>query len=68
MSKDSVVEEVRAIRDAYARQFDYDIEAICRDLRAHEATCGHEVVSLPPKRIPPTETQPEAKDKGEKAA
>jgi hypothetical protein len=51
MWQDPVVEEVRAIRDAYARQFDYDIDAICRDLRAQEASCGHEVVSLPPRRV-----------------
>jgi hypothetical protein len=52
MWKDPVVEEVRAARDEYARRFDYDIEAICRDLRAQEAESGREVVSLPPKRIP----------------
>jgi hypothetical protein len=51
MVKDPVVEEIRRIRDEYARRFDYDIEAICRDLREQEATSGHEVVSLPPKRV-----------------
>lgn len=54
MWKDPVVEEVRTIRDEYARQFNYDIEAICRDLRAQEAQSGREVVSLPPKHIVPT--------------
>lgn len=63
MSKDSVVEEVRAIRDEYARRFGYDIEAICRDLKAQEASCGHEVVSLPPKRIPATEAGLKSKGK-----
>ena len=65
MWKDPVVEEIRAIRDDYARQFDYDIEAICRDLRAREAHCGHEVVSLPPK---PVSVAPKQPDPGEKAA
>jgi hypothetical protein len=51
MWQDPVVEEVRAIRDAYAKQFNYDIEAIYRDLKAQEAQSGREVVSLPPKRI-----------------
>lgn len=64
MWKDPVVEEVRAIRDEYARRFDYDIEAICRDLRAQEAHCGHEVVQLPPKRV---HTAPDLPDP-EKAA
>jgi hypothetical protein len=28
---DSVVQEVREIREAYAKQFGYDLDAICRD-------------------------------------
>ena len=63
MSKDPVVEEVRTIRDEYARQFDYDIEAICRVLKAQEPNCGHDVVSLPPKRITPTEARLSTKGK-----
>jgi hypothetical protein len=51
MWKDPVVEEVRAIRDAYAKQFKYDLEAIYCDLKEQEAQSGREVVSLPPKRI-----------------
>ncbi len=53
MWKDPVVEEVRAIRDAYAKQFNYNLEAIYRDLKEQEARSGWEVVSLPPKRIEP---------------
>jgi hypothetical protein len=62
MSKDPIVEEVRAVRDEYARRFDYDIEAICDDLRMQEATCGHEVVSLSPKRVPVPSAGPGAKE------
>ena len=51
MWQDPVVEEVRAIRDAYAKQFDYDLEAIYRDLKEQEAKSGWKVVSLQPKRI-----------------
>jgi hypothetical protein len=58
MWKDSVVEEVRAIRDEYARTLNYDIEAICRDLRAQEFRSGREVVALPPKRVVPTGSKP----------
>ena len=57
-----MVEEVRAIRDEYARRFNYDIDAICRDLREREAHSGHEVVSLPPKRIAPPGEAPEKKE------
>ena len=30
--EDPIVEEVRAVREAYAKRFDYDVQAICRDL------------------------------------
>jgi hypothetical protein len=53
MWKDPVVEEIRAIRDEYASEFNYDIEAICRDLRAQEARSGREPLTLPPKRLVP---------------
>ena len=36
MSKDEIVEEVRATRDAYAAQFDYDLERIFEDLKKKE--------------------------------
>ena len=51
MWHDPIVEEVRAIRDAYAQQFNYDLEAIYRDLKEQEAQSGRAVVSLPPKRV-----------------
>ena len=53
MWRDSIVEEVRAIRETYAKQFDYDIEAIYRDLKKQEAHSGRKFISLPPKRIEP---------------
>ena len=50
---DSVVQEVREIRDAYARQFGYDLDAIHRDLKAQEQASGRQVVSFPPRRPKP---------------
>jgi hypothetical protein len=47
--KDPIVEEVRAIRDAHAASFKFDLHAICEDLRKKEKSCGHPVVSLAPK-------------------
>ena len=35
MKWDPIVEEVRKARDAYAKRFDYDLDAICRDLQAN---------------------------------
>jgi len=33
MMPDPIVEEVRRTRDEYAKRFNYDLDAICRDLR-----------------------------------
>lgn len=51
MSRDPIVDEVRQYRDAYAKRFDYDLEAICRDIRAKQAKSGKQGVSLPPKPV-----------------
>jgi hypothetical protein len=51
MSKDPIVEEVRTIRDTYAKKFDYDTGAIYRDLKNQETQTGRKFISLPPKRI-----------------
>ncbi len=55
MLKDPIVEEVRALRDDYAKQFDYDIDAIYRDIKKQEAKSKRKFVSLSPKRIDPIE-------------
>jgi len=47
---DSVLKEVREIREAYARQFGYDLQAIHRDLKEQERASGRRVVSRPPRR------------------
>jgi hypothetical protein len=51
MSKDPIIEKVRAIRDTYAKEFDYDTDAIYRDLKIQETQTGRKFISLPPKRI-----------------
>jgi len=33
---DPIIKELRAVRDAYAARFGYDIKAICRDIRARQ--------------------------------
>jgi hypothetical protein len=53
MKMDSVVQEVREIRDAYARQFGYDLRAIHRDLKAQEQASGRRIVCLPPRHPEP---------------
>ena len=51
MEKDPIVEEMRKVREAHAAKFNYNLKAICADLKKKEKDCGHPVVSLPPKRI-----------------
>lgn len=53
MWRDPIVEEIRAIRDAYAKRFDYNLDAIFNDLKEEEAKSGKKFVTLPPKRIKP---------------
>jgi hypothetical protein len=50
MIDDPIVSEVRKARDEYARRFDYDLDAICKDLQERQAQSGRRVVSFPPKR------------------
>ena len=45
--QDPIVAEVRAIREAYAARFNYDLQAIYRDLKAQERQSGWQTVSLP---------------------
>jgi len=46
---DPIVEEVRKARWEHAQRFAFDLDAICEDLRRIQKTCGHRVVSLPPR-------------------
>ena len=38
--RDTIVEEVRKIRDEYARGFNYDLHAMCADLRREQELSG----------------------------
>ncbi len=50
MTDDPIVAEVRQARDDYAKRFNYDLDAICRDLQQKQQQSGRRVVSFPPKR------------------
>ena len=51
MAIDPIVAEVRQAREAYAKQFNYDVYAMVRDLQERHQKSGRAVVALPPKRI-----------------
>jgi hypothetical protein len=50
---DPIVEEVRRVREEYAAQFGYDLEAIYRDLQEREARGEFTTVRRPPRRPEP---------------
>ncbi len=47
---DPIVEEIHQIRQAYAAQFNYDLDAIYRDIKRQEQESGREFVTLPAKK------------------
>ena len=49
MSGDSVVDEIRQIRRAYAKRFGFDLRAMVADLQRKEQEHSDLLVSLPPK-------------------
>lgn len=51
MIRDPIVDEVRAIRDAFARKNDYDVKRIVDALQKQALPDAARVVSLPAKRV-----------------
>lgn len=49
--EDPIVEEVRRLRDEYASQFNYDLDAICADLKRIAKESKEPRVSFAPRRI-----------------
>ena len=47
---DPIIAELRAIRQAYAARFNYDVDAMFRDIRARQEVSGREYVRLPSRR------------------
>jgi hypothetical protein len=50
---DPILAEIRAIRDARARQFNYDVQAMMADMKAREVASGLTFIKRPPKRCRP---------------
>jgi len=50
MWKDEIVEEVRKNREAYAAQFNFDLQAIYDDLKKAEQKSKRKKVSFEPKK------------------
>lgn len=53
-TKDRIVEEVHAIREAIARESGHDLDRIIDAAKARQATQNRRVVRLQPKKVPAT--------------
>lgn len=53
MSSDPIVDEVRRAREEYAQKFDYDLDAISRDVQRRQAAHGTRVVRRNPRPVQP---------------
>ena len=51
MADDEIMREVRAIREAYAAKFGFNIRALFEDAKRREGKDGRAVVSLEPKMV-----------------
>ncbi|MBX7102612.1 MAG: hypothetical protein K1X57_00925 [Gemmataceae bacterium] len=55
---DPIVDEVRRIHDVHAVRFNYDPDAICRDIKKQEKKSGLKFVSYGPRRTEPRRAPP----------
>jgi hypothetical protein len=53
--KDPIIEEIHAVREAIAREADYDLEKMLEAARARQAAGGLQSVRLPPRKPQPIE-------------
>ncbi|MGL4460830.1 MAG: hypothetical protein ACRDD1_01405 [Planctomycetia bacterium] len=52
---DPIVDEVRRVREAHAAKFNFDLDAIFRDVKEQEKSSGLKFVSYPPRRTEPNQ-------------
>lgn len=50
MWKDEILEEIHRIREEHAESFNYDLQAICDDLRRKQAASERQMITKPLKR------------------
>ena len=52
-NRDEIIVEVRAIREALASQFDYDVDRLYEEVKRRERVSKRERVAPSPKRLSP---------------
>ncbi|HEY9771838.1 MAG TPA: hypothetical protein V6C71_25625 [Coleofasciculaceae cyanobacterium] len=50
MYKDEIIEEIHKNREEYARSFNYDLNAIYKDLKSKQKAHSDKIVKLPVKQ------------------
>ena len=50
MYKDEIIEEIHKHREEYAKSFNYDLNAILRDLKSKQNAHPEKIIKLPIKR------------------
>jgi len=50
MLDDPIVEEARKVRNAHAKKFNYDLQAIAADLKAQQAASQRKTVTFAPRK------------------
>ena len=58
VNSDAIIDEIHRFRREHAEKFNYDMDAIVRDLQSREGSLGNKVVSYPPKRLETTRATP----------
>jgi hypothetical protein len=60
---DEIIDEVRAVREAYAARFNFDLAEMYKDLKTKEKACDHKMAQLVPvqpqpiaRRVKPVKT------------
>lgn len=51
--RESIIEEIHAVREKLAREADYDMEKLFEAARARQAASGVQSVQLPPRKPVP---------------
>ena len=51
MWRDEILDEIHKIREEHAKSFNYDLQAICDDLREKQAKSGRKIISSPLKQL-----------------
>lgn len=63
MWENEVLDEIRKYRDEHAKKFNYDIKAICEDIRRRQNASGRTIIKAPLK--PPQHAKKNARKEAE---